>query len=154
MFQNIHYFHNYNCNNLKTVLLNDGLETIEDDAFASCDNLLGLDIPESVVFDGRMGYIPYLEWLSFSFFDGDFSYQETFGKLYSLEHIYIRATQEEILAMKEENENFYLFCRTQTMTLSGKTCKKILYAYSEDPPTEDGKYWHYDTDGVTPIAWE
>jgi hypothetical protein len=115
---------------------------------------LGLDIPESVVFDGGMGFIPYLEWLLFSFFDGDFSYQETFGKLCSLEHIYIRATQEEILAMKEENENFYLFCRTMTMTPSGKTCKKILYAYSEDPPTEDGKYWHYDTDGVTPVAWE
>ena len=90
----------------------------------------------------------------FSFFDGDFSYQETFGKLGSLEHIYIRATQEEILAMKEESEDFYLFCRTMTMTLSGKTCKKILYAYSEDPPTEDGNYWHYDIDGVTPIAWE
>ena len=27
------------------------------------------------------------------------------------------------------------------------------YYYSEEEPTEEGNYWHYDTDGVTPIVW-
>ena len=28
-----------------------------------------------------------------------------------------------------------------------------IYYYSEEEPTEEGNYWHYDTDGVTPIIW-
>ena len=28
-----------------------------------------------------------------------------------------------------------------------------LYYYSEYPPTEEGNFWHYDTDGVTPVVW-
>lgn len=28
------------------------------------------------------------------------------------------------------------------------------YYYSESQPTEAGNYWHYDTDGVTPIIWD
>ena len=27
-----------------------------------------------------------------------------------------------------------------------------VYFYSETEPTDDGNYWHYDTDGVTPIT--
>ena len=29
-----------------------------------------------------------------------------------------------------------------------------LYFYSETEPTKDGNYWHYDTDGKTPIVWD
>ena len=25
--------------------------------------------------------------------------------------------------------------------------------YSETKPTDQGNYWHYDTDGVTPVIW-
>lgn len=28
-----------------------------------------------------------------------------------------------------------------------------VYCYSEIAPTADGNYWHYDTDGITPIVW-
>lgn len=28
-----------------------------------------------------------------------------------------------------------------------------VYFYSKDPPTSDGRYWHYDEDEVTPIVW-
>ncbi len=28
-----------------------------------------------------------------------------------------------------------------------------IYFYSETEPTESGNYWHYDTDGVTPVSW-
>jgi hypothetical protein len=27
------------------------------------------------------------------------------------------------------------------------------YYYSETQPTAEGNYWHYDTDGVTPVVW-
>lgn len=28
-----------------------------------------------------------------------------------------------------------------------------IYYYSETEPTTSGYYWHYDTDGITPIVW-
>ena len=28
-----------------------------------------------------------------------------------------------------------------------------IYYYSEAEPIEEGNYWHYDIDGVTPVAW-
>jgi hypothetical protein len=27
------------------------------------------------------------------------------------------------------------------------------YYYSESQPTDEGNYWHYSTDGVTPVVW-
>lgn len=30
----------------------------------------------------------------------------------------------------------------------------IVYYYSDTKPTDNGKYWHYDTDGKTPVVWE
>ena len=29
-----------------------------------------------------------------------------------------------------------------------------VYFFSADTPTETGDFWHYDTDGVTPVIWE
>ena len=32
--------------------------------------------------------------------------------------------------------------------------KAPRYYYSETKPTTAGSYWHYDTDGITPVIWE
>ena len=32
----------------------------------------------------------------------------------------------------------------------GTTGYEVIYCYSE---TEQSGYWHYDTDGVTPVLW-
>jgi hypothetical protein len=29
-----------------------------------------------------------------------------------------------------------------------------IYYYSETEPVEEGNYWHYDTDGATPVVWQ
>ena len=30
-----------------------------------------------------------------------------------------------------------------------------VYYYSENAPViEEGNYWHYDTDGITPLIWQ
>lgn len=36
---------------------------------------------------------------------------------------------------------------------NGELTSDKLYFYSEKEPTTSGKYWHYDTDGITPIIW-
>ena len=28
-----------------------------------------------------------------------------------------------------------------------------VYCYAEVMPQEEGNFWHYDTDGVTPVIW-
>ena len=30
----------------------------------------------------------------------------------------------------------------------------MVYYYSKTEPASNGYYWHYDTDGVTPIIWK
>lgn len=37
---------------------------------------------------------------------------------------------------------------TWTENFSGE-----IYNYSESQPTDNGNYWHYDSDGITPIVW-
>jgi hypothetical protein len=39
--------------------------------------------------------------------------------------------------------------RINTSRLNSAT----IYYYSESQPTDEGNYWHYDTDGVTPVVW-
>lgn len=46
-----------NCINLKQVVLNDGLETIDGFAFAGCDSLMSIEIPASVT---RIGFCAFL----------------------------------------------------------------------------------------------
>ncbi len=36
---------------------------------------------------------------------------------------------------------------------NGELTSDKLYFYSEKEPTTSGKYWHYDTDGITPVIW-
>jgi len=32
--------------------------------------------------------------------------------------------------------------------------KGSIYYFSAVEPTDNGNYWHYDTDGKTPIIWQ
>ena len=43
----------------------------------------------------------------------------------------------------------------QNATINDETIKSAtIYYYSEQEPSTEGNYWHYDTDGKTPIIWE
>ena len=43
----------------------------------------------------------------------------------------------------------------QNATINDEIIKSAtIYYYSEQQPTSEGNYWHYDTDGKTPIVWE
>ncbi|MBO5394611.1 MAG: leucine-rich repeat domain-containing protein [Clostridia bacterium] len=42
----------------------------------------------------------------------------------------------------------------QNATINDEIIKSAtVYYYSEQEPTTEGNYWHYDTDGKTPIIW-
>ncbi len=51
-------------------------------------------------------------------------------------------------------EIYYKGTRTEYNNISvGSNNNATAYFYSETAPTESGDYWHYDTDGKTPVAW-
>ena len=59
----------------------------------------------------------------------------------NLKNIYYEGTIEDYF-------NIILHYDTNASFLNATT-----YYYSEDIPTEEGLYWHYGEDGVTPIVW-
>lgn len=63
----------------------------------------------------------------------------------NLQSAYYVGTQEEWNDITIENGNE---CLTP-----GSGCSATIYYYSETEPTTSGYYWHYDTDGITPIVW-
>jgi len=66
-----------------------------------------------------------------------------YGAFYNcsgLTNVYYKGSAEDWVKMSIEAGNVYLTNATR-------------YYYSETEPTEAGNYWHYDTDGITPVIW-
>ena len=68
-----------------------------------------------------------------------------FDMCYNLQSVYYVGTQEGWNSITIESDNE---CLTP-----GSWCSATIYYYSEIEPTTSGYYWHYDTDGITPIVW-
>lgn len=58
----------------------------------------------------------------------------------NIKDVYYGGTQEEWNAIEFGVDTYELQDAT-------------IYYYSETQPTGTGNYWHYDTDGITPIVW-
>ncbi|MBQ8375218.1 MAG: leucine-rich repeat domain-containing protein, partial [Clostridia bacterium] len=129
---------------LEVVILPSTVTEIVQFAFSGC-TLTGLVIPDGIALFEDPG-IEVLEWVCVPLPSENMNgYNSYFGM--GLSKAYVKATREELLAMIEEDVMFKHFCK-------GPFGGTTAYAYSEEPPTEAGDFWHYDTDGVTPIPWE
>ena len=114
------------CRGLTSVTIGNSVTSIGGDAFSGCSGLTEISIPDSITaIDSR------------AFIGCD-----------SLKSIFFNGTAEEWNNISIGNYN---------EPLSNAT----IYFYSETEPslnadgTEyDGDYWHYDTDGVTPVIWK
>lgn len=143
---------------LTSIVIPNSVTDIDDGAFKGCSNLTSVSIPNSV------DYINYTTFENCNnlttviidphkYEDYNWDAQTTeirvqlnisynaFKNCSKLETIYFKGTQKEFAQVNINPDGNTSF--TDAM----------VYYYSETKPTDDGYYWHYDRDGVTPALW-
>ena len=131
----------YECNSLKSIIIPDGTRVIGYQMFYGCSSLEWAYLPDSIegidqfAFRGCSGLqsiiipggVTDIDYAAFLYCD-------------ALTTIYYGGTEEGWSAIKIEGNNGCL-----------NGVRK--YYFSQTEPEEDGYFWHFDTDGVTPVSW-
>ena len=137
------------CSGLTSITIPNSVTTIGYRAFYWCDNLTSITIPNSVTliddfaFYGCRGLTSIIIANSVTSI-GDY----VFADCSELKTVYYKGTAEEWDKILIYSNNTYLTSATR-------------YYYSETEPALNsdgtaykGNYWHYDTDGKTPVIWK
>jgi hypothetical protein len=109
-------------------------------AFADCSSLISITIGSGVTSIGQGAFDLCIGLESIIIPSSMTSIGfEVFSNCSSLENVYYigTSTDWQNISINHNSELNYV---------------KINY-YSETKPTEEGDYWHYDKDGVTPVIW-
>ena len=152
------------CNNLKSISIPNGVTSIGNKAFYECKKLENIIIPDGVTFiryDTFNG-CESLEWVSLPesvYYINQFA----FKNCSSLKSIIIPSVVTDIAVAA------FLHCDALTTVYYGGTEDKWSeiniqgnngclngvrkYYFSQTEPEKDGYFWHFDTDGVTPVSW-
>ncbi len=152
------------CNNLKSISIPNSVTSIGNKAFYECKKLENIIIPDGVTFirfDTFNG-CESLEWVSLPesvYYINQFA----FKNCSSLKSIIIPSAVTKIAFAA------FLHCDALTTVYYGGTeegwstisiegnngCLNGVrkYYFSQTEPEKDGYFWHFDTDGVTPVSW-
>ena len=152
------------CNNLKSISIPNGVTSIGNKAFYECKKLENIIIPDGVTiirFNTFYG-CESLEWVSLPE-SVDYIDQFAFKNCSSLKSIIIPSAVTKIAVAA------FLHCDALTTVYYGGTEDKWStisiegnngclngvrkYYFSQTEPEKDGYFWHFDTDGVTPVSW-
>lgn len=152
------------CNNLQSISIPNSVTSIGNKAFYECKKLENIIIPDGVTiirFNTFYG-CESLEWVSLpeSVYYID---QFAFKNCSSLKSIIIPSAVTKIAVAA------FLHCDALTTVYYGGTEDKWStisiegnngclngvrkYYFSQTEPEKDGYFWHFDTDGVTPVSW-
>ena len=152
------------CRGLTSIVIPDGVTSIEMSAFIDCYSLTRIEIPDSVTSIGSSAFQGCSSLTSITIPDSMTSISDSaFESCSGLTSIVIPdgVTSIEISAFRSCDSLdvvYYGGTESDWAEISigryndGLTAATRYY-YSESQPTEEGNFWHYDTDGITPIIW-
>lgn len=155
----------YTCTNLSNVYIPYGVTSIGQESFAGCNNLTNISIPNSVIYVGNYAFTGCSKLTNImlpnrinNIGTGVFNYCTSLSSIIIPDTI-IRVDSNAfnncpLLQTIYYNGNITDFQNiTIDNTGNSSFTDATIYYYSEAQPTDNGLYWHYDTDGITPVIW-
>jgi len=128
------------CTTLKEIKLGNGMETIPFSAFASCTALNRAQIPDSVKIIEENAYEKCSSLLTVVLPSSLTTIENgAFLECNSLKSIFFKGSEEQFDLIDIADGNDPILTAD-------------LYFYSEEKPSTQGDFWHYDSNG-TPVIW-
>lgn len=129
------------CISLTNVTIPNSVTIIDGDTFEHCSSLTSIEIPESVWYIGNYSFQDCSNLTNIIIPKSVINIGgSAFSGCTLLSTVYFKGTQEQ-------------FDKIQIGSGNALFTDSTTYFFSETEPTDDGFYWHYDTDGVTPVIW-
>lgn len=129
------------CSKLTSVAIPNSLTSISSQMFSECSRLTSVIIPDSVMSIEFNAFNGCISLTNIELPNSVTSIKDNvFSGCTLLSTIYYKGTQEQ-------------FTKIKIGTNNAPFTDSTVYFYSKTEPTDDGFYWHYDTDGVTPVIW-
>ena len=131
----------YCCSNLTSITLSDKTNIKGNNVFYCCLNLTSIIIPNYITTIGTEMFYGCRNLTNITIGKRITSIEKgAFYNCDSLSSIYYSGTAEDWTKISISFSN-------------GQLTSATRYYYSETEPTEEGNFWHYDTDGITPVIW-
>ena len=136
-----------NCRALETVIIGGKSSIISIDMFYSCTRLTSVEIGDSVQFISASAfkYCYSLESIKIGSNIAAIG-DDAFGECEKLAAVYYEGTESKWNELTAGKDIFYISGLTDSR-------EDPVYYYSEQNPTDDGNYWHYDEDKKI-VIWE
>jgi hypothetical protein len=154
----------FHYSDLESITIPDGVTSIGRYAFGYCSSLNKITIPDSVTSIGNYAFCCciYLTYVAIG--NGTTSIgNSAFYNCFILFDVIISDSVTSIGLGAFRYCSFLTFVyytgtsadweNISMGSTNSELASATIYYYSESQPTDEGNYWHYGTDGVTPVIW-